>query len=100
MGCGFPNDDVAGLESPSAVPPVKDRYGAARSVSSSSRFMNLFASGSAMSSAMVVNGKLARYPDPSQIYHTRPARTKPRIGRLRKPMLRRALLRRGVGQRL
>lgn len=45
-GCGFPNDDVAGLESPSAVPPVKDRYGAARSVSSSSRFMNLFASGS------------------------------------------------------
>jgi hypothetical protein len=44
-----------------------------------------------MSSAMVVNGKLARYPDPPQIYHTRPARTKPRIGRLRKPMLRRAL---------
>src|SRR5437588_9477973 len=40
-----------------------------------------------MSSAMVVNGKLARYPDPPQIYHTRPARTKPRIGRLRKPML-------------
>jgi len=23
-----------------------------------------------MSSAMVVNGKLARYPDPPQIYHT------------------------------
>lgn len=36
-----------------------------------------------MSSAMVVNGKLARYPDPPQIYHTRPARTKPRIGRLK-----------------
>jgi len=52
-----------------------------------------------MSSAMVVNGKLARYPDPPQIYHTRPARTKPRIGRLKKPMLRRAL-RRGIGQRL
>ena len=53
-----------------------------------------------MSSAMVVNGKPARYPDPPQIYHTRPARTKPRIGRLKKPMLRRALLRRGIGQRL